>query len=1183
MDPQIFTMACGDNIIKSQGYAEVNFSVQQQNFTATFQIIESLNEEAILGAPFLFNEHVLVDYGRKCLYMGKTERKTVYWDQANTTSTTRQPLHNSVHIPEKYQSDISGIFEEFSDLFTDELTKATTVTTQHKINLTDNTPVNIRPYPMSPDKKKILYEQVQEMLEAGVIESSTAPYSSPPVIVERPNKKPRFCVDYRKLNEKTQDEASTLPKIYETIKDFGDATIFTLLDLKSGYWQVPMHPDSKPYTTFTTPDGAAYQFTVMPFGLKTAPSTFQNLMARDVLTGYLHHFVQVYLDDIIVYSPNIKQHKTDLKLVFERLRIHNLKISPEKCIIATDELDYLGHHIQGTLTLPQQKHVLAVQNFPAPATKKQLQSFLGLCNWIREYVPRAAQLTIPLTNLLRKDVKFKWTAECQNAFETLKQTISQPLELHRPNFKKRFYLQTDGSLQGISGVLFQYDEQGNRNVVSYASSSLSNAEKKYHINEIECLAIVTFIKKYKIYLEDKPFTLRTDNRSLLWLDKNKDAKTKLTRWSLLLQEYSFNMEHCPGKENELPDFLSRNPENNEEREGLDLERMFPPEYRNFKNHHEYDNLQQLLVSDLQDDVILAQQQSRRIQQNIRKWQYIEENGAEGQSDRNFHANHKYHEGIFWRTHQGLDKIVVPNNKIKQVIKHFHDEQQASHPGRDETVRTITRKYHWRNLQRMVADYINKCLICKSVKGRQLQPSAPFKAHTPTKNFEMLSIDILGPYQESRTHKNRYIIMVEDVFSKWVEAKAYTEVKSKQVVKFLEDEVIARYGVPYCIISDNGGHFNSAHYKQWCLRNNIQVSYTAVYHQRANPIERRVQEFKKVLRTLMYRKPTNTWDQYINRALYVLRTRRNAATNFTPSQMVLGYEMPQPGEWNLPQYQNEREVHNAETHADRQQRAQTRQEQYQNKYAPLGAQPIVIFQEGDMVMAKVLRKRQDVFLPVWTGPHRITRKISDEIYEVERDLKRTRIHVDNLRPAPPMDDDDELPADTESDSDRYSDDDESSLADDEISALPRPVSQQDVNADEQPSDGTKQDEEIPPRGEEDNVPLIPRTVTQNFSQKTRKLPTSERASVSGQGTIPQNLNPSTSQRKSISLPHESTSHSAKTHAKATQSSVIPASSTTLESSLAPSEKPEAPLGGQLPEAFRMPTRRIRKPRHCIICK
>jgi hypothetical protein len=217
-----------------------------------------------------------------------------------------------------------------------------------------------------------------------------------------------------------------------------------------------------------------------------------------------------------------------------------------------------------------------IQDASIPRTKKQLQSFLGLANWVREYVPRFAEIAAPLTDLLHKGKTFKCTPAVQEAFDNLKAAIDKPLMLHRPNPELNFLLQTDASGVGIAAVLYQ-EQQHTRRIISYASARLNEAQRRYHINEQECLAIVWAVKKYRPYLEEGPFVLRTDNKALLWLNTAKESNAKLTRWALHLQEFSFAVEHCPGKENELPDLLSRQPDENVvDTEDEDDERMLVP-------------------------------------------------------------------------------------------------------------------------------------------------------------------------------------------------------------------------------------------------------------------------------------------------------------------------------------------------------------------------------------------------------------------------------------------------------------------------------------------------------------------------------------------------------------------------------------------------------------------------------
>lgn len=284
----------------------------------------------------------------------------------------------------------------------------------------------------------------------------------------------RFCSDYRKLNALTKSEAAPLPKIVDSLREFGAATVFSSIDLKSGYWQIPMDEASKRVTTFATPDGTTYQYRVMPFGLKNAPATFQKLMAR-VLAGHLGRFTHVYLDDIIVFSKDYTEHLGHLRLIFERLHEYGLRCAVEKCRFGVTELPYLGHVIGRDGNRPQEHHLDQVKTASPPATRKQLQSFLGLANWVREYVPRFAEIAAPMTDLLNGKTRFRWTEEAQQAFEALKTEMSRPLKLHRPDLSKRFILQTDASGIGIAGVLYQEDGD-QKQVISYSSAKLNKTQ-----------------------------------------------------------------------------------------------------------------------------------------------------------------------------------------------------------------------------------------------------------------------------------------------------------------------------------------------------------------------------------------------------------------------------------------------------------------------------------------------------------------------------------------------------------------------------------------------------------------------------------------------------------------------------------------------------------------------------------
>lgn len=1004
------TFAVEPQEVITQGRTTIVMEVGNSQVQLKAMVLKDMLCDIILGSPFLYQERVVLDYSRGCIYIGKDERHTIYWQlPINSDPQTPDTPKKDIQLPEIDQSSPAGlttILQEFADLFDVGTHQPTTRTTKHRIVLRDSVPINKKSYSMSPAKKRTFYEQVDEMLRAGVVEASTSAYSSPPVLISRPDKDPRFCVDYRALNDKTVGESSTLPRIQDALKTPAQAKIFSVLDLKSGYWQIPMDPASKEYTAFSTPDGAQYQFNVMPFGLKNAPSTFQKLMTNEVLVGMIQEFVQVYLDDIIIYSEDEKSHLRHLQEVFERLRMHNLKISAKKCTFMQTDLDYLGYHINGPFIEPQVKHLNQIREFKTPRNKKQLQSFIGTVNWLREHIPNISQILAPLTELLKGDAKkFKWTPQHEVAFENVKEAAAKAKPLSRPDFSKTFILQTDASAVGMSAVLYQ-EEGERRQIISYASAKFKPAEQRYHVNEQECLALVWATNMYRGFLDDKPFIVRTDSRSLTWLSKFKDTKAKLTRWALTLQEFSFTLDHVPGTQNQLPDLLSRKPEEGKYRPAPDDDRLLPPSFappcasNAITTPADSDvstlvAVNQVNVGTIYHKIAQAQQQDRHIRRTIAALQLLENQAPASRSQQKLMDRFKVDEGLLWRKNPHADRLVVPKHLVPQLIHVYHDLEDHAHPGITETHRQISERYFWGYMYREITAYINRCIPCSLTKPRQSQAVAPLHARSPKRPFEMLSIDILGPYPESAINKNRFIVLIEDVFSKWVEALPMKEVHARHLLQAIEELVTSRYGYPKVIVTDNGRVFVSALMRNFCEEHDIQHLFSSIYHQRANPVERRVQELKKVLRVLLYNTREVLWEKKLPKALQVLRSRSNRATGVSPAEIILGRPIACPGEWRTKWYHSQRQrtpKQRKRLHKE----VFVKQLEFQNKEYHRPIDPPVSFQVGDRVNVRNFARR--VFAPAWTGPHEVIRRLGDLSYEVSYNGKYTNIHANDLRPA-----------------------------------------------------------------------------------------------------------------------------------------------------------------------------------------
>lgn len=465
------------------------------------------------------------------------------------------------NCPPSAINNLTKLCNDFSDVFALDSDKVTVNNFyKQKLRLKDDTPVYIKNYRTAATQKTEINEQVKKMLKNKVIEPSISEYNSPILLVPKkslpgnPGKRWRLVIDYRQLNKKLLADKFPLPRIDEILDELGRARFFSCLDLLSGFHQIELDEESRDVTSFSTDQGS-FRFRSLPFGLKVAPNSFQRMMSL-AFAGLSPEKCFIYMDDLVVIASSERQMLNNLKDVFLTCRKFNLKLNPDKCTFFRHEVTYLGHKCTDKGILPDDTKYTVIKNYPRPTDADSARRFVAFCNYYRRFIHNFAQYSYHLTRLTRKNVEFKWSKECEDAFTYLKTSLICPPILQYPNFKKTFCITTDASKIACGAVLSQeYD--GKQLPVAYASRGFTKGEQNKSVIERELAAIHWALNYFRPYIFGTKFLVKSDHRPLSYLFSMKNPSSKLTRMRLDLEEYNFEIEYIKGTDNVCADALSR--------------------------------------------------------------------------------------------------------------------------------------------------------------------------------------------------------------------------------------------------------------------------------------------------------------------------------------------------------------------------------------------------------------------------------------------------------------------------------------------------------------------------------------------------------------------------------------------------------------------------------------------------
>lgn len=584
---------------------------------------------------------------------------------------------NMGNLDTQQKTEINQLIDKYNSIFArDKYDVGTVREYEARIDLLVDKYCSKRPYRCSIEDKKEIEEQVAKLLGKNLIEESYSPFAAPVTLAfkKEDNKKTRLCIDFRDLNKIVVPQAQPFPLIEDLTTKTRNSKYFSTLDINSAFWSIPLRIEDRKKTAFVTQEGH-YQWTCLPFGLKTSPAIFQRILSNILRKYNLTEFAVNYIDDILIFSKSFSEHINHLTQLLEAIKKEGFRVKFTKCTFASDSVKYLGHIIQNNTIRPVRDNLVSIKDFPTPKTQKNIRQFLGKINFYHEYLPKSAIILEPLHKLLRKNQKFIWTADCQNSFEEIKKLLcSQPiLEIFDQNLPINIH--TDASLEGIGAVLKQTQPNGKEKPVAYFSKKLNEVQKKKKAIYLECLAIKEAIRYWQYWLIGQSFTVYSDHKPLENLNIKSRTDEELGDLTYYLSQYDFKIKYAPGKENLEADCLSRNPV-------LDA------------NENKDEQLK--IVNSIKLEDIVTDQEKNTDLQNIKNKLITKQN-------------------IYYKRIRNKEKILLSEEFSVQLIKDLHENM--CHIGVKQIQNKIGLFYTAKNLTKNINKICKNCETCIKNKTR----------------------------------------------------------------------------------------------------------------------------------------------------------------------------------------------------------------------------------------------------------------------------------------------------------------------------------------------------------------------------------------------------------------------------------------------------------------------------------
>ncbi|XP_057187744.1 retrovirus-related Pol polyprotein from transposon 412 [Triplophysa rosa] len=851
-------------------------------------------------------------------------------------------------VPENWKGRLVSKLMERSEVFsTREFDVGCCKGTHHTIKTMEDKPFRERSRRLAPADVEALRQHLTQLKDAGIITESRSPYASPIVVVKKKSGKIRMCVDYRTLNRRTVPDQYTVPRVEDALACLNGSKWFSVLDLRSGFYQVPMKESDKVKTAFICPVGF-YQFERMPQGVSGTPATFQRLMEQTVGDMNLLE-VLVYLDDLIVFGVTLEEHEARLLKVVDRLKDEGLKLSLDKCQFCQLSVTYVGHIVSqaGVSTDPEKTE--AVTTWPRPNTVAALRSFLGFCGYYRRFVRDYSKVAYPLNQLLsgyppaakkskvKKDHTYlnpsepfgsRWDGKCEAAFEELKRRLTQAPVLVFSNPQLPYVLHVDASQEGLGGVLYQDQGEGLR-PVAFISRSLTPSERHYPAHKLEFLALKwAVVEKLHDYLYGVKFEVRTDNNPLTYVLTSAKLDTTGHRWLAALSNYDFNLKYRSGVQNIDADALSRRPHppfvqkqewKDISADGVRVMCQMSAEInpRDPTSHRAIDqlgssmhavpqvycNLAVLRGRDMpvlssselsvaqKEDPSLGEIWTALFRKDITKFNKSKHPACPlllREWDRL-----KLQRGVMYRItippgRVRRSQLVLPEKYREMVMKSLHDD--SGHLGLDKTYGLIKDRFYWPRMRSDVEEYCKSCARCiqRKTLPKTVAPLIHLGSDGP---MDLVCMDFLSIEPDSRNTEN--VLVITDHYTRYAQAFPTRDQKTSSVAKVLLEKYFVHYGLPMRMHSDQGRDFESRLVKEVLNTLGVEKSRTMPYHPQGDPQPERFNRTLLDMLGTLDAKRKKRWSQHIGHLVHAYNCTTNEATGFSPHYLMFGREARLP--------------------------------------------------------------------------------------------------------------------------------------------------------------------------------------------------------------------------------------------------------------------------------------------------